>query len=52
MAVTQMSGRIARASAITYAVAAGLNGLFWSVIGGMWAYAGYFGGAPSGGAVL
>jgi hypothetical protein len=37
--------RIARASAVTYALAAGLNGMFWSVLGVLWFYAGAFGGA-------
>ena len=33
-------GRIARAGAVTYAVGAGLNGLFWIVIGGLIAFGG------------
>jgi hypothetical protein len=37
--------RIARASAVIYAVIAGLNGLFWSIVGGLYFYAGAFGGA-------
>jgi hypothetical protein len=32
--------RIARASAVTYAIGAGLNGLFWSVVGGLVAFGG------------
>src|SRR5262245_26400803 len=34
-------GRIARAGAVTYAVGAGLNGLFWSVIGVLVAFGGF-----------
>ena len=43
--VARFFGRIARAGAVTYAVGAGLNGVFWSVIGGLYFYAGAFGGA-------
>jgi hypothetical protein len=47
-------GRIARASAVIYAVGAGLNGLFWTVIGVLWFYAGAYGGAhlPPGAGLL
>jgi hypothetical protein len=38
-------GRIARPVAVIHAVGAGLNGLFWSVLGGLLFYAGAFGGA-------
>jgi hypothetical protein len=33
-------GRIARVGAVTYAIGAGLNGLFWSVIGALVAFGG------------
>jgi hypothetical protein len=41
----RFSDRVARAGAVIYAVAAALNGLFWSVLGGLVFYAGAFGGA-------
>jgi hypothetical protein len=43
--VARFFGRIARTVAVIYAVGAGLNGLFWSVTGGLMFYAGAFGGA-------
>jgi hypothetical protein len=38
--VARLFGRIARTSAVIYAVGAGLNGLFWSVLGILVFYAG------------
>ena len=43
--VARFFGRISRVVPVTYAIGAGLNGLFWSALGGLWFYAGAFGGA-------